>query len=146
METIGIAWEKSADYFPIASPPAVRRRLILRESPRGGAVRQTIAAAGPPWKTGEGELCIRLSLLRGVTQIGVHAQYRTGRLAFSACREQPFMSLLRNRRETVRDQGPALAVVLAAIDLASSGCAKDGKTVAPVFETERPELMLQTVG
>ena len=53
------------------------------------------------------------------------------------------MTLLRNRRQSIGDQRPALAVVFAAINLAASGPAEDRAVAVGFFETERAELMLQ---
>src|SRR5437899_8764398 len=62
----------------------------------------------------------------------------------SACRQQPFVTLLRNRRQVGGDQRPAFAVGVTAIDLAAGGSAEDRIAVAPVFQAQGAELMLQT--
>ena len=65
------------------------------------------------------------------------------RHCFSACRQQPLMSLLRDRCQFVGDQRPLLAAVFAAKNLAAGGAAEDRAGSIGFFQAKGAELMLQ---
>src|SRR4030095_5518087 len=60
--------------------------------------------------------------------------------------QQPLVPLLGNRPQVRRNQGPAFAVGVTAINLPASGRTEDRIAIAPVFQAQGTELMLQTLG